>query len=387
VGPLQGIRIIDLSAVLSGPLCTAILADQGADVIKVESPGAGDVARYVGSTSGGVSGIFLAANRGKRAITIDLRKPKGLEILFALLQDADVVVQNLRPGVAERLGFGYEHVRAVRPDVVYCSISGFGTDGPYAQKRVYDNVVQAYSGFADMQRDPETDEPATVRTLMTDKLTGWAAAQAVTAALVARERGAGGQHITLSMLDTAIAFLWPDSGVNEMLLSPDAVHKEPVGRQLRYTRFADGWGTATPLADVEFHGIGRALGLAPEWTDDPRLATVADRMTNPERLTEFMVQVAEALAQLPADQVPCSKVVGLAELPDNPQVLASETFVETEHPVAGRLREARPAPRFSATPAAVGGPAPMPGADTDAILTELGFADRIAELRAAGVVA
>jgi crotonobetainyl-CoA:carnitine CoA-transferase CaiB-like acyl-CoA transferase len=395
-GPLDGIRVVDLSAVLSGPLCTSILADQGADVVKVDAPGVGDIAKYVGSTSGGVSGIYLAANRGKRSIVINLQEERGLEIYRALAATADVVVQNFRPGVVERMGIGYDATRVVRPDVIYVSISGFGADGPYAQKRVYDNVIQAYSGMADMQSDPETGEPSVVRTLATDKLTGWAAAQAVTAALVARERGGGGQHVQLSMLETAIAFLWPDAGVNAMLLDPDIVRKEPVGRQLRYTRFADGWGTATPLSDSEFQGLCRALALPAALAEDPRLATVGDRMANNDRLRDLLEVAAARLAELPADDaiarleaegVPCSKVVPMDALAEDPQVVALGTFVEHEHPVAGRVRDARPPARFDATPSAIGGPAPMPGDDTDALLEELGFGERTAELRAAGIVA
>ena len=337
---------------ISGPLATTILADQGAEVVKVEAPGTGDNARYVGSARHGMSGIFLACNRGKRAITLNLADERGKEILHALFATADVVVQNFRPGVVDRMGVGYDDARRIRPDIVYVSISGFGEAGPYAHKKVYDNVIQAYSGMAAVQSDPTTGEPSVVRNLVADKLASQTAAQAITAALFARDRGAGGQHVTLSMLDSVIAFLWPDAGVNQMLLEHEGADiKEPPGRQLRYVRFADGWGTATPLSDAEFEGACRALDLPAEITDDPLLATVTDRMANFARFAEALEAIgravatltaAEAVARLEAEGVPCSVVLSLDELPANVQVVANGTFVETEHPVAGRLRETAP---------------------------------------------
>lgn len=191
-GPLAGIRVVDLSNIISGPLATMILGDQGADVIKVEAPGMGDPIRMFGAMRGGLSSTFVSLNRSKRSIVVDLRRETGREILRRLLRGADVLVQNFRPGVLERLGFGYEAVRALAPDVVYASISGFGEHGPFADRPVYDNVIQAMSGFAAVQADPDTGTPELVRNLALDKATAYTVAQAVTAALLARARGRGG---------------------------------------------------------------------------------------------------------------------------------------------------------------------------------------------------
>ena len=249
-GPLAGIRILDVSAVMSGPLAATLLADQGAEAIKVEPPGAGDILRWVGSSRNGMSGTFHVTNRGKRSIALNLKEPRGLDILERLASQADVFIQNFRPGVADRMGIGWEQLRRENPGLVYLSISGFGSDGPYAQRRVYDNVIQAYSGMNGTQTDPESGEPQAIRQLICDKLTAYTAAQAVTAALLARERGQGGQHIELSMLETSIGFLWPDAAGDDMLLGDGITHQATVGSTYGLMRLADGFATATPLSDA-----------------------------------------------------------------------------------------------------------------------------------------
>ncbi len=186
-GPLFGYRILDLSAVLSGPLATMWLGDQGAEVIKVE-PFQGDIVRYMGGGTEGITPTFLSANRGKKAIAIDLKKESGVALIKKLVKDFDVVVQNFRPGAIERMGLGYEIIREINPGIVYCSISGFGDIGPYTHKRVYDPVIQSLSGLADIQRDRDTGRPKMIRTVIPDKTTAMTAAQAITAALLARER-------------------------------------------------------------------------------------------------------------------------------------------------------------------------------------------------------
>lgn len=394
-GPLEGIKILDFSAVLSGPLCATLLGDQGAEIVKVEPPGLGDVLRYVGSSRGGMCGLFHVANRGKRAIVVDVSQPDGLEILHALARESDVVIQNFRPGVVDRLGIGYPDLKACRDDIVYLSISGFGPDGPYSQKRVYDNIIQAYSGISAVQNDPETGDPGLVRQLLCDKLTSYTASQAVTAALFARDRGAGGQHIELSMLDTAIAFLWPDAAADHILRGDGIAHQPTIGSRYSLLRYADGWGTVTPLSDSEFQGLCRAFGMS-EIAKDPRFATLPQRMQNADALTEILAGIAVTAARLPLteadrrlcdEDVPSGVVRSLEELPLDPQIVANETFVLSEHPLAGSLRETRPPARFAGTPARVGGPAPALGEHTDEILRELGLEDRIQALRESGAVA
>ena len=395
-GPFAGVRVVEIASVLSGPLAAALLAEQGALVVKVEPPGTGDLLRWVGSARGGVTGTFQLANRGKRGVAIDLATPRGVEIVCRLAERSDVLIQNYRPGVAERLGFGWEQLSARNPRLVYLSISGFGPKGPLAQGRAYDNVIQAQSGMNAAQRDPASGDAQPLRQLVCDKLTGWAGAQAVSAALYARERTGRGQHVELSMLDTAIAFLWPDVSAEHAFVGPDASRQPAPGSDASLLRLADGFATATPFGDAEFEGLCRALGLS-EVAADPRFATTAARMQNVAALSALfrneLALAARALTRaefaraLAAEDVPAGVVVGIGELAQDPQVVASGTLVETDHPRGGRMREARPAPRFAATPARAGGPAPGLGEHTDEVLAELGLGAEIAELRAEGVVA
>ncbi|HEX3991320.1 MAG TPA: CoA transferase, partial [Acetobacteraceae bacterium] len=208
-GPLAGIRVIDLTTVVSGPVCTALLADQGADVIKIEPPG-GDITRHTGGP-GEFTAMFVACNRGKRSLALDLKQSSACDVVRRLAATADVLVQNFRPGAMDRLGLGETALREINPRLIYVSISGVGETGPYAKKRVYDPVIQSLSGLADVQTDSETGRPRMVRTIIADKTTAAFAAQAICAALFARERSGQGQHIRLSMLDTMVTFLWPEA--------------------------------------------------------------------------------------------------------------------------------------------------------------------------------
>lgn len=374
-GPLEGVRVVDLSVMISGPLATMMLADQGAEVIKVESPGLGDLMRYLGSTRNGMGALFALCNRGKRSVVLDLKADDGRAALTALFADADVIVQNFRPGAMERLGFGYADVRATNPGVIYVSISGFGSTGPYSKKRVYDNVVQGYSGFAAVQGVPGA--PSLLRTLVCDKVTAYTTAQAITAALFARERGAGGQHIGMTMLDATIAFLWPDAAMDIALLEDDAVRRPTIGSGYNALRMADGWATTGAVSDSEFQGLCRALGRE-DVAEDPRFATLPDRIANIAALGEanlaadaVKIGLDDFIRACDTNDVPAAPLQPLDALPDDPQVISNGVFVETDHPTLGRLREARPAPTFSETPVAIGGAAPTLGEHTAEVLRSL----------------
>jgi len=390
-GPLSGIKVIDFSVMISGPLAGMQLADQGADVVKVESPGLGDIMRYLGSQKNGMTGIFANNNRGKRSLVVDLKQPDGVDVVRRLVADADVVIQNFRPGAMGRLGLGYDDLAAINPDLIYTSISGYGQSGPNSTRRVYDNVIQAASGLASVQSDPATGEPQLFRTLLCDKTTAYTATQAITAALFARATGrAAGQHLEIAMLDTAIAFLWPDSAMDAALLDDDVTRSPTIAANYAVTRFADGFASASAVTDSEFTGLCAALGR-PDIAEDPRFVDTPTRIAN---ATEMVAVLAEASAACSlADfvgrsgehDVPASQINGLDDLPADPQVVHNEVFVTRDHPMAGSIREPRPAPRFSATPARVSDPAPGVGQHSDEIVTELGL--DAAALRAAGVIA
>ena len=210
-GPLAGIRVLDLTSMISGPVATMMLADQGADVIKIEPPG-GDMVRRMGRGSEqGLTSTFLSANRSKKSLALDLKSEAGMAVMYKLIPTADVLVQNFRPGAIERMGLGEAEIRTLAPSIIFVSISGFGEKGPYAHKRVYDPVIQALSGLADVQMEHETGRPKMIRTIVPDKTTSVTAAQAITAALFHRERTGQGQHVKLAMLDTMVAYLWPEA--------------------------------------------------------------------------------------------------------------------------------------------------------------------------------
>jgi len=396
-GPLAGLRVVDMSIAATGPYAAALLADQGADVIKVERPGIGDLARWVGASHNGVSALFVSCNRGKRSIAVDIHTDDGREIVRALARRADVFVQNYRPGVVERAGLGYDDLSADNPGLVYASLSGFGTVGPYADKSAYDTVIQAYAGLANTQADPADGTPVFLRQTAADKVTALTAAQAITAALLARERGTGGvrgQHLELSMLDAVVSFLWVDAAGNEVLLESDGSMPSSLVQGFEPMAFTDGWGIATPTSDADFAGICRALGV--DGYDDPEVATMVARMTNREAMRQMMERIyaaaarlptAEAMTRLEAERVPCGVLTAPADLPNDPHVKAMGLFEELDDPAAGRVRLPRHPTRFGTTPASLGGPAPTLGQHTDEVLTELGLADRISELRASAAVA
>jgi crotonobetainyl-CoA:carnitine CoA-transferase CaiB-like acyl-CoA transferase len=392
-GPLDGIRIVDLSVALTGPLAAGMLVDQGADCVKVEQAPTGDVVRWLGSTVAGISAMFQAANRGKRSIVLDLRQADGLAILRDLVADADVLVQNFRPGVAERLGVAYDDIRSIRPDIVYADLTGFGPSGPYSHRRVYDTVIQAQSGLAASQTGLNDDQPKFIKQLVCDKVTAYTACQAITAALFARSRGAGGQHLELSMLDACIAFLFVDGAEHEVILDGDHSGPQSVAANNTPLAFDGGFAAVTVPTDKEFHGLARAMGVD---SSDPDLATVRDRTANREkamavhravRENATKLTVSEAEALLDANQVPFGIVRAVNEIQDDPQVIANGVFSEFDHPAAGRVRHHRPPTRFHGTPTELREPAsPTLGQHSDEILTETGRGDRIDELRAAGVV-
>ena len=377
-GPLDAVRVIDLTSMVSGPLATAMLGDQGADVIKVENPGGGDHTRAGANRRGGFSASFLHNNRNKRSIVLDLKTAAGRAAMLRVAKDADVFVQNFRPCVAERIGVGEAAIRAVAPKVIYVSISGFGEDGPYAQKAVYDPLVQAASGLASVQAGSDEARPKLVRTILPDKLTGIVAAQAVAAALFARTRSGAGQHVRLSMLDAVIAFLWGSDMGSQTFVDDDLPQQEAAS-------FADLiYDTATtPISvavqsDREWQALARALDR-PDWLEDPRFRTVELRQRHIGARLEATQEglrgrtAEECLALLEKAGVPCAPVLTRNATLTHPQVQANGTLVETEHPQAGRIRQARPAARFSGTPQGLSRGAPGYGADTDEVLREAGL--------------
>ena len=392
-GPLDGIRVIDVSAVVSGPLAVMMLADQGADVVKVEPPGYGDVMRTGPWRRGGEASFFLNCNRSKRGIVLDLSQEPGREVLRDLVKEADVFVQNWRPGAAERLGLGYDDLSAINPGLVYCSVSGYGPDGPYAQRRVYDPIIQCMTGHTAIQQNPDIPIPDLVRNIVSDKSSAYTAAQAITAALLARERGAGGQKIEVPMVDASLAFFWPDGMMKHTHIGAEGV----TGGSALYDVYrlwdtADGRIVWFAASQDEYMGLFRALGK-PEWCEDPRFRDVAARADHEAELGTELLKViasfptAEIYRRLVEEDVPAGAILSIEEMLDDEQIRHNEAVLELEHPAAGPIRAARPAARFHGTPQAISRPAPRLGEHTDEVLGELGYAtEKIAALRKSEVI-
>jgi crotonobetainyl-CoA:carnitine CoA-transferase CaiB-like acyl-CoA transferase len=376
-GPLEGVRVLDLSQVISGPMAATWLADQGADVIKVEDSKIGDFARYLGPRKADISAMFLTANRGKRSISLDLKAYEDQEVLWKLIETADVLIQNFRPGAIERLGFGPEPARARNKRLIYCSISGYGPTGPFAGARVYDPIIQASSGFAVTQADPKDGEPQLIRTLVCDKLTALTAAQAITAALFAREKTGEGQLVEVAMLDAAIAFLWPEGMYNHTFLEDPPEPSPDFGAFYRLWKSKDGYFAVAGVQDAEFKALARGLGR-PDLAEDERFSTLQGRMVHG---VEFMQEMGAAIAsqtnaelmpRLLAEDAPAAKVNRREDLKTDPQVIENGMIVETDHADLGRIQGPRHPARFHGTPVGPPGLAPHLGQHSAAIRKEVG---------------
>lgn len=353
MGPLKGFRVVDMSQVISGPFAAAWLADQGADVVKVEDA-RGDPSRLIGPRKEDMSAMYFAVNRGKRGLVADLKSAEGRAAVWAEIEQADALVQNFRPGVAERLGFGYAAVAARRPGIVYCSISGFGTTGPRAAARAYDAIVQAVAGFAACQAGP-SGEPELVRSYVCDKVTALVATQAITAALLSRERTGRGQHVEVNMLDAGLAFLWPEGMWNNAFLDDPPPPAPEVSTTYRLWRTRDGHVSLSALQKVEFEAMCRALD-APDIAADPRFASASLRMAHRLEYRAAMEArvaswtTAELDARLAREDAAGARVNSREDLLDDPQVLENGGFIEIDAADLGRVRGARHPARFSETP-------------------------------------
>ncbi|HEY2105876.1 MAG TPA: CoA transferase [Candidatus Binataceae bacterium] len=390
-GPLNWYRIVDLTRMIAGPMATMILGDQGADVIKVEAPGIGDLTRAFAGPRHQMAPMFAIANRNKRSMVLNLNDARAVAVLERLVATADVLVHNFRPGVVRKLGIAEETMRRVRPDLIYVSISGFGETGPYAHKRSYDPVIQALSGLAWIQG--VIDRPSMIRLIIADKVTALTAAQAITAALLERARSASGQHVKLAMLDAVIAFLWAE-GMAHYTFFGEQRETHPAPARIRVLVFetADGFITAGTNSDAEWQALAAALEH-PEWLTDANFKTPAARERNAESRLELMAGVlrtgtsAHWLARLEEHGVPCAPILNRWEMLNHPQVKENGIVIESEHPHAGRIRQPRPPARFDRTPSAMPTPAPLLGEHTRELLNEIGVAaQEIQRLYETGVV-
>ena len=377
MGALEGLKVIDLTSMVSGPVAAIMLADQGSRVIKVE-PLVGEQMRHIGGKHNDVSPAFYSCNRGKESISLDLKSEEGKQILHELAADADVFIQNFRPGAIERMGFGEDVLRETNKQLIYVSISGFGESGPYSQKRVYDPVIQALSGATDIQMDRASGRPQMFRIILADKVTSLTAAQAIGSALYAREKTGEGQHIRLSMLETMLSFFWPEgmTGLTYGEMEFDVTQLQ--GTQDLVYETQDRYVTAGAISAKEWAGLCRALNRE-DLIDDPRFKTAGDRFVNVEerkQITALEIKKwtsDKVLDRFDAEGVPSAPLLKRMELMEHEQVLANKSIDKTSYEGFGEVRQARPAARFDKTPSAIPGPAPKLGEHGPSLLAELGY--------------
>ena len=391
-GALQGFRILDLTNVLFGPFGTQTLGDWGAEVIKVESL-AGDTWRSSGTfRNRSMSGQFMAANRNKRSVALDLKTTAGKEVLRRLIPTVDALVSNIRPAGLARLGFGYETCRALNPRLVYAVATGFGQDGPWAARPAFDEIIQAASGFASAMGTD--DEPSFVPSLIGDKICGVTLTAAVTAALLHRERTGEGQMVEVPMLETLAAFNCIEMFGGYAFVPPIGPTGYKRMKARKPVRTKDGWMTMLPYSGDNWCAFFEAVGH-PDCIEEFQVRDPVARGRNIDKIYERMRQIApgrttaEWEALLLAIDVPHTAFAKLNEVAEQPHLKAVGMFPETEHPTEGKLLQARPPTRFSASPASVQRLAPRLGEHTREILRGAGYSeaeiDALAENRAIGV--
>jgi crotonobetainyl-CoA:carnitine CoA-transferase CaiB-like acyl-CoA transferase len=390
--PLDGLRVIDLTQAMAAPYCTMNLADMGADVIKVEPPG-GEETRRGSVQRNGHSGSFNAINRNKRSLTVDLKKPEGVEIIHRLARTADVFVQNYRPGAVTRLGVAYEDMRVLNPRLIYCSISGFGSTGPYASRGGYDLIAQGMSGIISVTGE-EDGSPAKAGVPLSDLAAGLFGAYGILCALEYRERTGHGQFVDTSLLEAAMALtVWESTEYWTTGRTPKALGSaHRLAAPYQALRASDGWFTVGANNDKLFDGFCRAIAR-PELPADARFTTRDRRLENRRALaaeietTTVKEPRAHWLARLEAEGVPSGPINTYPEALADPHTLARDMVVDLVHPGAGPIKNLGVPVKLSDTPGAVDRPAPLLGQDNETILAELGYDERQRQaLRAAGVV-
>jgi crotonobetainyl-CoA:carnitine CoA-transferase CaiB-like acyl-CoA transferase len=380
-GPLDGIRVLDLTSVVLGPLATQLLADYGADVIKVEAP-EGDLMRSNGvSLHAGMSSIYLALNRNKRSVVLDLKSSEGAAAFSRLIASADVLVHNMRVNAIERLGFGYEAVAKLNPRIVYCAATGFGQDGPHRDRPAFDDIIQAACGLASVSSIGR-DAPDYTASLIADKTTGLAVANAVMAALLHRERNGAGQYVEVPMLETMTAFMLAEhmGGMTFRPAPAAAGYARLLQGGRKPVRTSDGWISMLPYTPRHWQAFFKAAGRE-DIGQKLNIQSRKDLNANIRSLYQSLAEVVatrstvEWLALCEELDIPATRIYSLDELPDHPHLKAVGLFQESTHPTEGDIRQIRPTAIFHATPTSIRRPAPSLGEHTREVLLDAGMSD------------
>jgi crotonobetainyl-CoA:carnitine CoA-transferase CaiB-like acyl-CoA transferase len=375
-GPLDGYRVIELTTTVAGPMAAMVLADQGADVIKIEPPIVGDPGRYLGSSRNGMAALFAVLNRNKRSLELNLKDEADLAIFLRLIEGADIFLENYRPGVVEKLGIDFETLSKKNPKLIYASISGYGQTGPYQNRKVFDPSIQATVGIS---HDQGGERPKNVRTILFDKVTALLTSQALTVALLEREKTGQGRYLPISMLDSALYYTWPDLMWSRTLLGEGVTHMGEIGDWFQIFKTKDGYVSIVLVRDeaLEFLSIWRQSTLH----EDPRFKTFPDRQANAEALQEAVegllaeVSADEVCENLDAFGVPVARVNSLDDVSEDIQVKYAETLIETTHPTIGEMRYPRPPVQFDEEQVFPRRHAPLLGGDTRDVLGEAGVVE------------
>ena len=379
--PLEGIRVLEFSTMITASFAAMMLAEQGAEVIKVEPLELGDPMRYLGSTKGGISALFANCNRGKRSMRLDIKSDEGRQVIEELAAETDVVLTNYRPGVMDGLGLGSEHLRTLNPRLIFGAVTGFGLEGPQSHYPAYDPIIQAQAGFAAVQGQGK-EKPEFMQSLMCDKVTAYTICQAVTTALYVRERTGEGQHIDLSMMDAGLYFLFPDGFMHETLLDDDGVdHQAPLSEMLyELAETSDGGITVSAATPAQQVGLMTAIDRLDLFAD-PRFDSMEKIIANIGELREEMAagiakfSTDDLLEQLESNDVPAARPFDYAEVMAHPQYEANDTVDVDEHPRMGSMYRVKPPARFRGDRLVPASGAPGHGQHTTEILAELGRSD------------
>ena len=378
MGPLEGIKIIDISTIVSGPLAASMLGDQGAEVIKIEPPYKGENARVMGPIKEGSGALFATVNRSKRSLAMDLKKAESKKIIYKLIESADIIIDNFRPGALDRLGLDFNSIKNFNPRIIQMSITGYGETGPYSKRRVYDPLIQATAGVCDAQSID--GQPKYMKTLMCDKITSLTAAQAMTAALFKREKTNSGQRVTLSMLDTALYFMWSDSMYNYSWHGDDWAPIPNIADFYEPVKTKDGHIALVAINDSEFSGVLKAIGRE-DLLEDERFSTTENRLMNVVEMQEILLNAYseftsdELVERMEENDVPAAKINRREEIFSDPQVINNSSIINTKNngekiikgpkPPANFLDDECDEPKFM----------PALGQHSSEILKEYGFSN------------
>lgn len=372
-GPLEGYKVLELTSTVSGPFASMMLADQGADVVKVEPPGIGDLARFMGTIKSGIGAMFTVLNRNKKCICLDFKNPEDFEVLKKLIEDTDVLIENYRPGVVKKLGIDYDSAVKLNQEIIYCSISGYGQSGPYKERKVYDPLIQATAGTAAAQ---SSKNPEFFKTIVFDKVTALTAAQSITSALLQKERIGKGQYIPISMMDSALYYSWPDMMMNQTFLEGG----ESIGELADYFsvyKTKDGFVTIILAPNDEIFNLFCEY-FKVNLHQDERFLNAGARVKNKDDLTSEITKITqeyntkELIDLMDLHGIPASVVNQLDDIHEDPQVIEQGSLVEVEHPITGTMRMPRPPFKFLNQDNFPKKQATILGADTREVLESLG---------------